>query len=117
MENIYETVIILTPVLSDSQARDLTEEYKKYLEKNSGNIKNQEHWGLKKLSYPIQKKQSGWYCLIEFSSEPNFISKLEIRLKNDERIMRFLTIKLDKYAIKYSILRKKRIISDKKINN
>lgn len=106
--NIYETVFILTPVLSDSQTKDLTEEYKKYLEDNFSKINHQEHWGLKKLSYPIQKKKSGWYCLIEFTSEPNFISKLELKLKNDERIMRFLTIKLDKYAIAYSDIRKKK---------
>lgn len=109
-ENFYETVFILTPVLSDSQTKDLTEEYKKYLEENFSKIKHQEHWGLKKLSYPIQKKQSGWYCLVEFISKSDLISKLELKLKNDERVMRYLTIKLDKHAIAYSNIRKKKLI-------
>lgn len=107
MNNTYETIIILTPVLSDSQVKDTTKEYENFLLENYGNIKYQEYWGLKKLAYPIQKKQTGWYCLIEYLSNSKLINKLEIKLKHDERVMRHLTVKLDKYAIEYSEKRKK----------
>jgi len=60
-----------------------------------------ESWGLRKLAYPIQKKSSGFYQLIEFNAEPNVIADLEVAYKRDERLIRFLTISLDKHAVAY----------------
>lgn len=115
--NIYETVVIITPVLSDHQVKETTKEYEEYLLNNYGNLNHQEYWGLKRLAYPIQKKQSGWYCLFEYSFNPKLISKFELKLKHDERIMRFLTIRLDKEALKYSERRRNKIKKDKEKRN
>lgn len=109
LKNVYETVIIMTPVLSDDQTRDVTKEYEDHLKENDAQVRHQEHWGLKRLAYPIQKKQSGWYCLLEYEVNPGLISELELKLRRDERIMRFLTVKLEKDALEYAERRKKKI--------
>jgi len=63
---------------------------------------HEEHWGLKKLAYPIQHKSTGFYHLFEFEAEGALIEKLEIQFRRDERVIRFLTMKMDKYAVEYS---------------
>jgi small subunit ribosomal protein S6 len=106
MHKNYETVFILTPVLSDQQTKDTVEKFKNLITSQGGEIINLENMGLKQLAYPIQKKNNGFYVLIEFKSEPAFIKTLEIEYKRDERIIRFLTTVLDKYAVEYNAKRK-----------
>ena len=81
--NHYETVFILTPVLSDEQL-------------------NEEAWGLKKMAYAIEKKSTGFYCLLEFKAEPSIVNTLETGFRRDEKVIRFMTVKLDKYAAAYA---------------
>ncbi|MBQ0060400.1 MAG: 30S ribosomal protein S6 [Bacteroidaceae bacterium] len=100
--NQYETVFILTPVLSDEQMKEAVGKFKTLLTDNGAEILNEENWGLKKLAYPIQKKSTGFYCLIEFKAEPTLIDKLEINYRRDERVIRYLTVKLEKYAAEYA---------------
>ena len=100
--NHYETVFILTPVLSDAQMKEAVEKFKTFLTQNGVEMVNEELWGLRKLAYPIQKKSTGFYCLFEFKGEPTIVKKLEIAFRRDERIMRFLTFRLDKYAAEYA---------------
>ena len=100
--NSYETVFILTPVLSDDQMKEAVEKFKGVLEQNGAEIVNEELWGLKKLAYPIQKKSTGFYCLLEFKGEPTIVKKLDIAFRRDERVIRFLTFRLDKYAQEYA---------------
>ena len=100
--NNYETVIILNPVLSEEQVKDSISKFKELLSSNKAQLVTDELWGLKKMKYPIQNKKTGFYILFEFKANPNVISDLEINLKRDERVMRFLTVKLDKHAIAYS---------------
>ncbi len=102
MQNHYETVFILTPVLSDGQMKETVEKFKNMILEHGGEIVHQENWGLRKLAYPIQKKSTGFYQLFEFKADPTFIDKLEVQYRRDERVIRFLTFKLDKYAIQYS---------------
>lgn len=106
MTNRYETVFILTPVLSEAQAKEAVTQYKKVLKDGSANVLHAEDWGLKKLAYPIQKKSTGFYNLLEFEAEGTFIAKLETAFKRDERILRFLTVKLDRDALAYAEKRK-----------
>jgi small subunit ribosomal protein S6 len=106
MSKNYETVFILTPVLSDQQTKDAVEKYKNMITSQGGEIINLENMGLKQLAYPIQKKSNGHYVLIEFKSEPAFIKTLEVEYKRDERIIRFLTTALDKFAVEYNAKRK-----------
>ena len=98
----YETVFIGTPVLSDAQIKEAVKKYRDLIVENGGEIVHEEDWGLKKLAYPIQKKTTGFYHLIEFKALPEFIEKLEIQYRRDERIIRFLTFAMDKHAVAYA---------------
>ena len=102
MINQYETVFIMTPVLSDQQMKETVEKFKGVLTAQGAEIINEESWGLKKMAYPIQKKSTGFYQLIEFKAEPTAIDKLEIAYRRDERVIRFLTVKNEKYAAIYA---------------
>jgi small subunit ribosomal protein S6 len=104
--NKYETVFILTPVLSDDQMKETVEKFKKVLTDNGGNIENEENWGLRKLAYPIENKNTGFYTLIEFEGEATIVDKLETAFRRDEKVIRFLTFRLDKYAAEYAIKRR-----------
>ena len=105
--NQYETVFILTPVLSDEQMKEAVAKFKKVLTDNGAEILNEEAWGLKKMAYAIQKKSTGFYCLVEFKGEPTLVNKLETAYRRDERVLRFLTFRLDKYAVEYAEKRRK----------
>ncbi|MBQ7269573.1 MAG: 30S ribosomal protein S6 [Bacteroidales bacterium] len=98
----YETVFIATPVLSDAQMKEAVAKYTKLITDAGGEIVYEEDWGLKQLAYPIQHKTSGFYYLIEFKASPEFVASLEIQYKRDERILRFLTVALDKDAVAYA---------------
>ena len=98
----YETVFIATPVLSDAQMKEAVAKYVKLITDNGGEIVYQEDWGLKQLAYPIQHKTSGFYYLIEFKANPEFIATLETQYHRDERIIRFLTVAMDKHAVAYA---------------
>ena len=104
--NKYETVFILTPVLSDDQMKETVEKFKKVLTDNGCNIENEENWGLRKLAYPIENKNTGFYTLIEFEGDPTIVAKLETAFRRDEKVIRFLTFRLDKYAAEYAIKRR-----------
>ena len=100
--NQYETVFILTPVLSDEQMKEAVAKFKKVLTDNGAEILNEETWGLNKMAYAIQKKSTGFYCLLEFKAEPSIVKKLEISYRRDEKVIRFITVKLEKYAAQYA---------------
>ncbi len=98
----YETVFIMTPVLSDDQMKETVSKFQKLLKDKGAEIIHEDQWGLRKLAYPIQKKTSGFYHLIEFKAEGSLINDLEVAFKRDERIIRFLTVALDKHAVIYN---------------
>jgi small subunit ribosomal protein S6 len=107
MLNQYETVFIATPVLSENQMKEAVLKFKKVITDNDGEIVHEENWGLKKLAYPIQKKSTGFYYLIEFKGEGNLIDKLEVQYRRDERIIRFLTFRMEKFAVEYAEKKRK----------
>ena len=90
--NNYETVFILTPVLSDVQMKEAVEKFKSLLVAEGAEIVHEENWGLKKLEYPIAKKSTGFYQLLEFKANPTVIAKLELNFRRDERVIRFLDV-------------------------
>ena len=98
----YETVFIATPVLSDSQMKEAVAKYVDLIKANGGEIVYEEDWGLKTLAYPIQHKTSGFYYLIEFKADPQFVATLETQYHRDERIIRYITVALDKNAAAYA---------------
>ena len=107
MQNQYETTIIVTPILTDEQYKETIDTYKKFLKDNGCEIVFDESWGLKKLAYPIQKKNNGYYFTMEFKADSTFVNKLETEFKRDDRILRFLNVKLDKYGIDYNERKRK----------
>lgn len=110
----YETVMILNPVLSAEQVTETVEKFKKILTDNGSVVVHENNWGLRKLAYPIQKKSTGFYYLIEFKSSGEAIAKLELEYKRDERVMRFLTVALDKHAVTYNEKKRKNAALKKK---
>lgn len=98
----YETVFILTPLLTEAQVKDAVEKFKKVLKGTSAEIVHEENWGLRNLAYPIKGKTTGFYNLIEFKAPSSAIKTLEVEYTRDERIMRFMTIALDKHSIEYN---------------
>ncbi len=114
MTNRYETVFILTPVLSEDQTKEAVAKFKDLLKKGHGKVRHEESWGMRKLAYPIQKKSSGFYHLIEFESDPALIEKLETEYRRDERVIRFLTVVMDKHHIEFAEKRRGKAKGEKK---
>lgn len=109
--NHYETVFILTPVLSDDQMKETVAKFKTLLTDNGAEFLNEETWGLKKLAYNIQKKSSGFYVLFEFKAEPTIVKTLETGFRRDEKVLRYMTVKFDKYAAQYAEKRRNKMAS------
>jgi len=97
----------MTPVLSEEQMDEAAVKYAKIIKDGGAKIIADERWGLKKLAYPIQKKSTGYYHCIEFNGSGELINGMELALKRDEKIMRFLTVKMDTHAVAWSIKRRK----------
>lgn len=117
MKRYYETVFILTPVLSKIQVEETVNKVQNFLKGKNAIIEYHESWGLKKLAYSIDNKTTGYYELIQFKTDntsKNIISDLDLNFKRDEKVIRFLTLKLDKYALIYA---KNRIQKIKSIDN
>ncbi len=106
--NHYETVFILTPVLSETQVEEAVSKFVDLLKEQGADIVSKENWGLKKLAYPIQLKRNGFYSLVEFKAPAGVVSELELAFKRDERVLRYLTVKMDKHAAEWAVERKKR---------
>ncbi len=106
MLNQYETVFICTPVLSEPQVKEAVKKFKDVITESGAKMIHEEDWGMKKLAYPIQKKSTGFFHLFEFIADPSLISKLETDFRRDEKIIRFMTVKLDKHMVAYSSKRK-----------
>ncbi|OEY73583.1 MULTISPECIES: 30S ribosomal protein S6 [Salegentibacter] len=106
--NTYETVFILNPVLSDEQIKETVQKYEEFLVSKGAEMVSKEDWGLRKLAYPVQHKKSGFYHLFEFKAPGEAIEPLELAFRRDERMMRYLTVKLDKHAIDWAEKRRNR---------
>ena len=112
--NTYETVFIMNPVLSEDQVKETVKKFVGHLKTNNATITNEENWGLKKLKYTIQKKKTGFYHLVEFKADGKIINDFEIEFNRDERIIRWQTVRLDKFALEYADRRKKKLSTNAK---
>jgi len=110
----YETVFIMTPVLSDEQMKETVKKFENFLRDKGAEIIHQENWGLKRLEYQIQKKSTGFYHLFEFKAEPQVVAEFELQYRRDERVLRYLTVTLDKDAIAYAEKRRTHNFGQKK---
>ena len=111
----YEVTFIVDPVLSGDEIKSTAQTYSDLIKNEDCKIVHSDHMGLRQLAYPINKRSSGIYYSYEFQT-PNgdVIPKLELAFRRDERIMRFLTCKLDKYGVKYNDDKRKGLIGKKK---
>jgi small subunit ribosomal protein S6 len=105
----YELMVIFTPVLSDEEFKAAQKKYATLVTDNGGAIVHENAWGLKSLAYPVQKKTTGIYHVLEFQAPTDFNEKLKIQLLRDEQVLRHMVTKLDKYAVEYNIRKKKGI--------
>ena len=100
--NNYELMVIFTPVLSDEEFKAEQKKYASIVKDNNGSVVAENAWGLKSLAYPIQKKTTGLYWVLEYTAQSDFNEKLKIQLLRDESVLRHLCTKLDKYAVEYN---------------
>lgn len=107
MTNTYETVFILTPVLSDAQMKDAVDKFRAVLQERGAEMVHEENWGLRKLAYPIQKKSTGFYQLFEYKGANDIVASLETEFRRDEKVLRFLTVACDKDAVVFNERRRK----------
>ncbi len=115
--NQYETVFIMTPVLSEEQMKEAVDKFRNHLKSAKAEIVLDESWGLRKLAYPIQKKSTGFYHLFEYKVDGEELQEFELLYKRDERILRFLTVKLDKHAIAYNEKKRKKAADAKAVES
>ena len=100
--NNYELMVIFTPVLSDDEFKAAQKKYTSLVADNGGQVVAENPWGLKSLAYPIQKKTTGLYWVVEFTAPSDFNEKLKIQLLRDEGVLRHMFTALDKYAVEYN---------------
>lgn len=106
MNKNYETVFIINPVLSEEQVEDTVKKYKKQLDSNKVKFICNESLGFKELAYPINKKNSGFYHLFQYeSSDINVVKNLEVELKRDRSVLRYMTVSLCKDGIEFNARR------------
>ena len=105
--NNYELMVIFTPVLSNEDFKVAQKNYTSFISEAGGKIVSENPWGLKSLAYPIQKKTTGLYWVMEFIAPADFNEKLKIQLLRDESVLRHLLTKLDKYAVEYNEKKRK----------
>ena len=102
----YELMVIFTPVLSEDEFKNIQKKYADFITENGGTIVHSNPWGLKSLAYPIQKKTTGLYWVLEYGASSDFNEKLKIQILRDENILRFMATRLDKYAVEYNAKRR-----------
>lgn len=108
--NTYETVFIASPLLAETALADLMGKFQGLLTESGATVEHTEQWGLRKLAYPIQKKSTGYYFLIQFSAENGtIVETLETAYRRDERVVRFLTFRMDKDSIAYAEKRRSKL--------
>ncbi len=110
----YESTLIVTPVLTDTELKQLLSGYIDFLKSNGAEIVHEDFWGMKQLAYPIRKKTSGFYYAVEFKAEGDVIDKLELLYRRDENILRFLSVKLDKFAQDFNDRKRQGLVGKKK---
>ncbi len=113
MQKQYETIFIVTPIVTEGEMKGVVKKYTDFLKENKAEIVHEEAWGLQKLAYTIKKKDNGYYHIIQFKAGTELIPKFEVLFTRDENILRFMTVRLDKYGIEYSEKRRKNMAEKK----
>jgi len=99
MSRMYETIYIVKPDLADEENKALTTRINEVIAKMNGDVRKLEDWGVRKLAYPINKVARGRYMYLRSDGDAALIAELERRLRLDDRVIRYQTVKLDKDTI------------------
>jgi small subunit ribosomal protein S6 len=93
----YELVFVADPRASDDEVTALADEYKGMLESGGGKVTKTEMWGRRKLAYEIEKVGEGKYVVLYFCGEDGAVPIVDVerRLQQNDRILRFLTVRTD----------------------
>lgn len=102
----YELMVIFTPVLADDDYKNAQKKFNDFIKEHGGEIVNSDGWGLRSLAYPIDKKTTGLYWLVEYKAPTDLNHKMEIQMNRDENVMRHMITRLDKYAVIYNARRR-----------
>ncbi|MFL2781470.1 MAG: 30S ribosomal protein S6 [Rhodospirillales bacterium] len=101
--SLYESVVIARQEISAEQVETLGDEIDLILKNNEGKTEKRENWGLRTLAYKIKKNRKGHYLLFNYECAPEVVSELERQLRLNEDVLRYLTIKIDKFSNEPSI--------------
>ncbi len=91
----YETFFIVDPDLPDEVNSSVDEKFQSIISNQGGIIISYVPWGKKKLAYPVKKRTRGLYVLTEYAGGPELVAELERNMRLDERVLKFITVKLD----------------------
>ncbi|MBL7683960.1 MAG: 30S ribosomal protein S6 [Flavipsychrobacter sp.] len=105
----YELMVIFTPVLAEDEYKAAQKKFADFIKENGGEIVHQDAWGLRSLAYPIDKKTTGLYWVLEYKAATDVNAKLEIQMNRDESIMRHMVTRLDKYAAAYNAKKRNKL--------
>ncbi|GAA0524050.1 30S ribosomal protein S6 [Chitinophaga japonensis] len=112
--NNYELMVIFTPVLSEEDFKAAQKKFADLITENGGEIVHENPWGLRSLAYPIQKKTTGLYVVLEYKAPSDFNEKLKVQLNRDENVLRHMVTALDKYAVEYNSRKRNGVSADSK---
>jgi small subunit ribosomal protein S6 len=107
----YELMVIFTPVLAEDDYKNEQKKLKDFFTENGGKIVHEDAWGLRALAYPINKKTTGLYYVVEYQAPAEVNAKLEIHMGRDESIIRHMVTRLDKYAVAYNQRKRNKLAS------
>lgn len=107
MNSRYEIGFIITPEVNEEEVKKIIESITTTIKKAKGVIENLDEWGRKKMAFPIKKNLEGYYVFIQTEVDGAIITTLERRLKQMEKVLRFITLRLDDKLKKSNKLTKK----------
>lgn len=114
VKTMYETTFLVVPELDDAAYKGVTKKFEDLIKNSGGEIINLEHWGQRKLEYPIEKKNHAYYCYVEFNAPGSVIAKMEQEFLYDERVIRYLTVRVEKHHAAFNKKRREQGFGKKK---
>jgi len=107
----YELMLIFTPVLAEEDYKAAQKKFSDFITEHGGQIVHQEIWGLRSLSYPINKRTTGLYYVLEYMAPSDTNAKLEIQMNRDENVIRHMVTRLDKFSVAYNVRKRNKNLS------
>ena len=95
MNRIYEEMFIIRPDATDEEINPIVEQIHTTVTNAGGTIDKEERWGVRKLAYRIQKRNEGYYVLVQFTADPQTVREVERRLRVNDAVLKFLTVRID----------------------